>query len=416
MISKLKDINNTPKVEKTIEYLFYLLVILYFVGKVFKPITLIIDVLFIYQLFKNKHLVNEYYQEYKNLIVAFGIFIGYLLFQSLFLELKYYTFKSSFETILYVILVFAALYNFTTKEKIKKLIYASYAILFFLALDSFYQYFTGVDFFGKEMYGNARRLTAWQDTSKVNLMMGQFFGLLIASIFIFEGKEKKLAIFMFMISMTLFIIAGNRSPLLALFTSIFTIGLLSSKRKYILAVFIFIILALSTAVFTNDSLKKDYKVLLNPTSEKANSGRSVLFETGFEIYKDNKYLGIGSHNYKYYHSQYYNKLDKSKYDKGTISMWNKIQPNSVHSVAIDILISYGILGFLILIYVLFNIYRQFIKNNEIGLLASIGFLYCITPFQFGRSFTLGDWQFITYLGLIFLVLLSKYNTLEGAKK
>lgn len=72
------------------------------------------------------------------------------------------------------------------------------------------------------------------------------------------------------------------------------------------------------------------------------------------------------------------------------------------------------MGFLVFIFLwlVYNIYNMFIKNNEIGLLSSIGFLYCITPLQFGRSFTMGDWQFITYLGLIFLVLISQYKSLK----
>lgn len=397
------------KIEKTIEYLFYLLVLLYFVGKVFKPITLVIDILFIYQLFKNKEFAIIFYEKYKNLIIAFGIFIGYLLFQSIFLELKYLTFKSSFETILYIILVFAALYNFTSEIKVKRLIYISYLILFFLALDSFYQYFTGFDFFGKEIYGGGRKLTAWQDRPNVGLMMGQFFGLLTASLFIFKGKEKKIAIFMFITSITLIIFAGNRSPLLALFSSIFFVSLFSKKRKYIFSIIIIgsVIISLS---MLNPKINTSYSKFTNLASSSSTSGRYELFEVGTEMFKENKILGIGSNNYKHLFREYFNKTEFSKYSqKYYLEIYSKINPTHIHSVGLDILISYGILGTLILLYVLYQIYKYFVKNNEIGLLASIGFLYCITPLQFARSFTMGDWQFITYLGLIFLAVISGYN-------
>ncbi len=402
------------KVEKLIENLFYLLILFYFVGKIFKPISFLIDILFIYQLVINKELILIFYYKYKKLIQAFSIFVIYLLFQSVFLELKYLTFKSSSETIMYIFLFFAALFNFNNIEKIKKLIYISYFVLSCLAIDSFYQYFIGVDFFGKEMWGG--RLTAWSDRPNVSLMMGQFFGLLIASIFLLKNKEKKIAIFMFLISLILFMISGNRSPILALFSVLIFISILSSYRKYILIMmgsFMLIFIFL----FFNSKLSSDYSSLLNPTTSKSTNGRYELFDVGFEIIKDNPILGIGSHNYKHKFREYFNKIDIQKYkDKSFIEIYYKSNVSHVHSVFLDMLISYGTLGFLIFIWLLYIIYGTFIKNNDIGLLASVGFLYCITPLQFGRSFTMGDWQFITYLGLIFLSLVSQYNYLEIRSK
>ena len=412
-IKKLLNLESCNKIELTIQILFYLLVILYFVGKVFKPITFIIDALFIYQIVKSKDSLyfKELFEKYKILIYSFTAFGIYLLFQSIFLEYKYYTFKSSFETIMYLILVFAAIYNFNTKEKIRNLIYASYLILFFLALDSFYQYFTGTDFFGKEMYGGGRRITAWHDSAKVNLMMGQFFGLLIASIFIFDIRLKKIAIIILIISSVLFILAGNRSPILALFSSLILIFLFIKNKKiiiYMISLFI-IVFAIS---FSNPKLNKAYTQLLNPTSNSNTSGRLVIFDVGLEMLKDNTILGIGTHNYKHYFREYFDKIDQEKHQARYIKILKELTPTHVHSVGLDIIISYGILGTMIFTYMLLQIYKHFIKDNEIGLLASIGFVYCITPFQFGRSFTMGDWQFITYLGLIFLIIMSNYKKLD----
>ena len=399
------------RIEKIIEILFYLLILLYFVGKVFKPISFLIDILFIYQIFNNKQLILIFYEKYKRLILSFSVFIAYLLFQSFFLELKFFTFKSSFETIMYIFLVFAALYNFNCIDKIKKLIFVSYIILCLLAIDSFYQYFTGFDFFGREMwYG--RRLTAWAERPDVSLMMGQFFGLLISSIFIFKGKEQKIAISVFLISLIVFIIAGNRSPLLALFSTFIFITLFSSYKKYML-ILIGLFILIFSFMFLNPKLYIAYSSLLNPTTSKSTSGRYELFDVGIEMIKDNPILGIGSHNYKHKFSEYFSKTNFEQYkDKYYVNVYSKTGASHVHSVFLDMIISYGIFGFFIFLWLVYNIYNMFIKNNEIGLLSSIGFLYCITPLQFGRSFTMGDWQFITYLGLIFLVLISQYKSLK----
>lgn len=399
------------RIEKAIEILFYLLILFYFIGKVFKPISFIIDILFIYQMLKNKESLLVFFEKYKNITISFSIFILYLIFQTFFLELKYFTLISSLETIMYIILFFAALYNFNQKEKVNKIIYISYFILLVLIIDSFYQYINGVDLFGREMWSNMR-LTAWSDRPNVSLMMGQFFGLLIASIFIFKNNMKKIAIIMFLLSFCIFMISGNRSPILAIFSVLIFIILFSSYRKYILLSFGLFIVVFGLT-FLSPNLKKAYISLLNPSTSKSTSGRYELFDVGLEMIKDNPILGIGSHNYKHKFREYFKKIDIEKYsDKTFIEVYSKTNVSHVHSVFLDMLISYGLLGFLIFLLILYSIYKTFIKNNEIGLLSSIGFLYCITPFQFGRSFTMGDWQFITYLGLIFLALISQYQNLE----
>ena len=68
------------RIEKIIEILFYLLILLYFVGKVFKPISFLIDILFIYQIFNNKQLILIFYEKYKRLILSFSVFFSHLLF------------------------------------------------------------------------------------------------------------------------------------------------------------------------------------------------------------------------------------------------------------------------------------------------------------------------------------------------
>ncbi len=389
---------------KVIEYLFYLLILLYFVGKLFKPITLFIDITFIYYALKNKEIIKEYFYKYKALFISFGIYVFYILAQSLFVDYKVQSLKSSLETILYVILFFAVLKVFDTKEKLKKVFYVSFFILAFISIDSLYQFYTGYDFFGVPMYENGLRISAWNNTPKVGLMMGEFFGLLVCSLFIFKSKQRVLAFIVFSLVLVVFILSGNRSPILAIVSSFLIIAIFSKYRKYLLtflAIFTFVF-ALS---FFNEKLNSAYSKLFNPTSNEATHGRFIIYSTALEIIKDYPILGIGSHNYEYYHLEYVKKLDwkgEDSFSKYFLSH----APKHVHSVFLDIILSYGFLGTIIFLGLLYTIYNKFIKNNQLGLLASIGFLYCITPLQFAKNFTQGDWQFITYLGLIFLVLIS----------
>lgn len=399
--------------EKFIEYNFYVLILLYFVGKLFKPVTfiiVIISIVYICKYFRDKK-IQDFYLKFKGLIHIFTLFIIFLMIQSIFLELKILTFKSSLETIFYIMLFFSALLIFYNQEKkIIKLILVSYFILFIIGLDSIYQYIYNIDIFGKNaIIGEwGIRLTAWNDTHKVNVMMGQFFGLLLASVLIFKDKLKYLSIFMLIFCTVIFFLAGNRSPILALISSIVIILIFSSYKR-ILILFSMIFLFIFMLSFNDEKLSVGYKGLLNPTTNESTSGRYPIYLTALEMIKDNYILGIGSHNYKYYHNEYYKKVDFVKYEDYYDKNWEEITPTHVHSVWLDIILSYGILGTLILIMIFYNIYKFFIRNNSIGLIASVGFLYCITPLQFSKSFTQGDWQFITYLGLIFLALISNLN-------
>ena len=397
----------TDKIKKVIEYLFYLLVLLFYVGKVFKAITFLIDILFIFMLIKETGIARNLFLKYKELVYGFGAFIAYMLLQSIFLDYHYYTFKSSFETILYIISFFAALYAFDDKQKIKRLIFVSLAAVFIVSFDAIYQYFAGKDIFGKPLFDDIR-MTAWGDRPSLSLMMGEFGGLLITSLILLEGKQRRIAFLVFALFIFVMIMSGNRSPILALASSIFIVGIFSRYRVYVIGTLIAFSLLFSLA-FLNPQLKERYEAFFNPTTNKNTSSRLPIYLTGYEIIKDHSIFGIGSHNFKFYHPQYYDTIVAKKYKQYYVKHFSKHTPNHVHSVFIDMILSYGIVGCLIFLYILWLIYKQFIRRNEIGLLASVGFLYCITPLQFARSFTLGDAQFITYLGLIFLALMSIYS-------
>ena len=406
-----KEIRMKVNLEKLIEYLFYLLILLYFVGKLFKGISFLIDILFIVYLSLNKELAIQFFQKYKDLILSFIIYVSYMILQSLFVDYKLQALKSSSEIILYIILFFAALMIFDKEEKVKKLIYTSFIILSIISFDSLYQYFVGHDIFGKPMYGGGLRITAWNDMPKVSLMMGEFFGLVTASILLLKNNSKKIAIFIFIIILIVFLLSGNRSPILALLSVFIFVSLVSTYKKYMIGALLLFGLIFSLS-FMNKKLNNTYTHLLNPTTNTATSNRFPIYLTGVELMKDNLLFGIGSHNYYYYHLEYAQKVDWEKYKQYYVKHYMTHAPTHVHSVALDMILSYGIVGMFIFFYVLYQIYRYFIKNNSIGWIASIGFLYCITPFQFGKNFTQGDWQFITYLGLIFLAVISNYSKLK----
>lgn len=403
------------KLLKGIEYSFYLMLLLYLVGKSFEILTILIDVLFVIYSIKNRNLFLEFYKKFKEIFIAFGMLILYFLVQSLFSNDISIAFKHSFGVSRFVILLFAIMYVFNTKEKIKNVMIVSFIALFIVNMDSLYQFIFKVDIFGMPMYSGDKRLTAWTDMPVVNLYSGQFFGLLLASIFILKDNYRKIAIFSFVFFIIIFFLSGNRSPIVAMFSTLFIIGLLSTYRKYFIMLFIVLGIIFSLSLF-NEKLYKGYSAVLDPTSNKATSGRHQIYRTAFEIIKANPFLGIGGGMFRYEFQDYYAKIydanSQDKYEKEYL----EISPYHSHNVLLDLLVSWGLIGLLLIVYISYNTYRTFIKNRPIALIASIGVLYCITPLQFAKSLSQSNWQFYTFLGLIFLVLISIYETKEIEEK
>lgn len=403
------------KLLKGIEYSFYLMLLLYLVGKSFEILTILIDVLFVIYSIKNRNLFLEFYKKFKEIFIAFGVLILYFLIQSLFSNDISIALKHSFGVSRFVILLFAIMYVFNTKEKIRNVMIVSFIALFIVNADSLYQFIFKVDIFGMPMYSGDKRLTAWTDMPIVNLYSGQFFGLLLASIFILKDNYRKIAIFSFVFFIVIFFLSGNRSPIVAMFSTLFIIGLLSSYRKYFIMLFIVLGIVFSLSLF-NEKLYKGYSAVLDPTSNKATSGRHQIYRTAFEIIKANPFLGIGGGMFRYEFQDYYAKIydanSQDKYEKEYL----EISPYHSHNILLDMLVSWGIIGLLLIIYVAYFIYKVFVKNRPISLIASIGVLYCITPLQFAKSLSQSNWQFYTFLGLIFLVLVSIYETKEIEEK
>lgn len=395
------------KLLKGIEYLFYLMILLFLVGKAFEIITVLIDILFITYSIRNRNQFNEFYKKYKEIIKGFTLLLLYFIIQPFFTNDILISLKHSFGMIRFIILFFAILYIFDTKEKIKNVMIVSFVALFALNLDSLYQYIFKVDIFGKPMYGG--RLTAWTDMPVVNLYSGEFFGLLLSSIILLKGKYKNIAIFSFIFYIIIFFLSGNRSPIVALFSTLFIVGLLSMYRKYFVLLFIGLGIVFSLSLF-NDKLYQGYAGILNPTSNSATSGRHQIYRTALEIIKDKPIVGIGAGMLRYDFQEYYAKIYDEKSLDSYEKLWLDISPFHAHNILIDFLVSWGLIGLILFIYILYKIYKTFIQNKPISLIASIGFIYCITPLQFAKSLSQSNWQFYTFLGLIFFVLISTYES------
>ena len=90
---------------KAIEYLFYLMILLYLVGKSFEVLTIIIDIIFIFYLIRNKELLVDYIDRYREVFYSFLLLLLYFLIQSLFTNNPLVSLSHSFGMVRFIILL-----------------------------------------------------------------------------------------------------------------------------------------------------------------------------------------------------------------------------------------------------------------------------------------------------------------------
>jgi len=407
-ISALRKISNITKIEKTIEYLVYLLIIMFYTGKLFEVFTFLIDILFLILLNVKKD--KSFFTQYKVLLIAFSLLFTYLFFQSFVATDVSHALKNSLGMFRFVILFFALIYIFDTQEKIVKLGFSIFIIIGLLFIDASVQFFTGTDLFGYPLYANVR-LTCWSDMPNLSSSIPIFLGMILTSWFTMKNKKIVILVIVFLSLMLLF--AGNRGAIVYAIGSLLIVLMLSSYRKFLVQVMLGLILAIILVFSLNKQLYEQFSVYKDPFNATNNSGRTPLYEVAIDMIKDKPLLGIGSKNFRYDFSKYYlpvyeRTLDRSSYYEAYL----KRVPYHVHNMFLSFLLNWGIMGTSIFLYILYYIYKRYMKGNDLAILSSVGLLYTVAPYNFGQSIAQGYWQFYIFLTLSFVVIMSKYKLLN----
>jgi O-antigen ligase len=407
-INVLKKISNIKKIEKVIEYLAYLLIIMFYTGKLFEVFTFLIDILFLILLNVKKD--KSFFTQYKVLLIAFSLLFTYLFFQSFVATDIPHALKNSLGMFRFVILFFALIYIFNTPEKIIKLVFSIFIIIGLLFIDASVQFFTGTDLFGYPLYANIR-LTCWSDMPQLSPSIPIFLGVILTSWFTI--KNKKIVILIIVFFSLMLLLAGNRGSVVYAIGSLLVVLMLSSYRKFLFQVLLGLALALVIVFSLNQQLYKQFSVYKDPFNATNNSGRTPLYEVAIDMIKDKPLLGIGSKNFRYDFSKYYLPVYNRTVDRSlSYETYRERVPYHVHNMLLSFLLNWGIVGTSIFLYILYYIYKHYMKGNDIAILSSVGLLYTVAPYNFGQSIAQGYWQFYIFLTLSFVVIMSKYKSLD----
>lgn len=374
-----------------------------------KLIFLFFFTIFISAIFNDFYLYYNYY-EFSTFRGIYGTTIKSLSF------LRYF--------LLYIVIRFLIEKNYINFRYL--FIVSSFCALF-VCFDIFFQSIVGKDFFGYETNPKFRKLAGPFGDEYIAGGYIQRFSLF--SFFIFSSFylkiKKKFSYILFPILFLIFFIgimlSGNRMPLILFLLATSLMFILETKTKRNLIFFlIFIFFSFFIVLNLNSTVKDNFrnfkgniqKLVLNFSDQ--NSDYKHLpyrdeFSSAFITWKYNKIIGGGIKNFNYYCYKSLEKFDK-KYKCN-------LHP---HNYYLEILTETGIIGFFIIIVILFNILYLILKkyfplsklqNNRIILPFVLLFLTEFFPIKSsGSFFTTGNASLIfLMLALLIGILLKDYS-------
>jgi len=376
--------------------IFLSLPIFFILGNFFLNLSIsIICLLFLIKIYNIKII----YREEKKIILSIFIFITSLIISFIFSE---YNNINSFVKVLtyfrFIFLAFALSFilKFTNK-KLKISFWFYLAVILFTCLDTVFQYFNGVDFFGHKTSDYYRLSGPFAEDE---LIVGNYiliFGFFLLSLLLKSYNVKKYLIFLFIIFFSqVILITGERNAFVgSLFVLIF-IFLLHKKTRIFSFISLIVILLLFSFTLSLDKTLKNkysnfYKIIykIYPIKKNIEINKNVRqeekikssiafnwgahYKIAIDIFNDNKFFGSGFKSFRYSCKKYENPPDK----------FCSTHP---HNLYFELLSDLGLVGFFSFFFIIFfTLYsiinrRHLFKDLSYVILFSL-FMLSIFPFK-----------------------------------
>jgi O-antigen ligase len=365
--------------------------------------------------------------------ILFSLFFIYIFINSL---INYSGFTNNLKSIaLFRYIFFSTIVAYTLNnislEQLKKIKYFYAFIVIFIIIDIIFQYFFGFDIFGfePEMCGELH-CTRYQGPFGKELIAGSFFAYfgLVTALFFFNGKFLNLFILVLGIAI---LITGDRSPFVAyIIFFVAYVTTLNQKfyKKFILIFISFIIFFLVINLFkstktryydfvkniTHSGIEKieTSKNIKNYLTEAKDSPWGKHYQVAWAMFLDKPINGHGYNSFQ---------IKCKKYEKITNTNEGIFRGCSTHphNAFLEILAEQGLIGFLILIVIIFYILNKILtlkfKSREIKIkfiLSGVLFLCFYFPLKpTGSLFSvwLGSITFFVYGFYLFFLDKTKSN-------
>jgi O-antigen ligase len=276
-------------------------------------------------------------------IIYFFIFYIYLIFNSLIsVDYSIGVFRNF--GFLRIIILFLAFNYFFQDETFYKKMFKFWSIVIFIVLiDVLIESFTGKNMLGfGELYGK-RIVSFFKDEPIVGGYLNGFYLIIIGFLFNgLKGNKNYLIILLSIIFIISILLTGERSNTIkaVLGISIFFILYKNLDIKKKIIIYLSMIALILILVFNTHHIKYKY---FEQTTFLKNTIYFKLYESGFEVFKNNKLLGVGNKNYR-------------------VETCNEIKKNNKyictthpHQIYFEFLSEHGLIGTLIILLTFYKL-------------------------------------------------------------
>ena len=343
------------------------------IGSSISNITVIfINLFFLYEIFKNKNLIFFKNKFFYGLILIWIILLINLIFFSINFE---NSFLRSFGFLRFVLLTFAVkFYVFENDLKYQKFILNVWLVTFLIiSFDLIFEYFFGSNILGFKS-GIPGRLVSFLDQEYKIGYIFSFLSLISFIVIFSRYKNTKYSVikFYFLILIILFLsfIIGERAnfikTFLMYFIFVFFVERKFFKMKYLITgifcVFVSVLIIFAENSLSNKPMQKDHSYtyrfwttflkpfISNPVESLSNTNYGDHYKTGYIIFKDFKFTGVGLKNYRII---IYDENNRYNFNPST-------HPHEKH---LELLSELGLAGYLSFMFLfLYSIYNC-IKNS-----------------------------------------------------
>ncbi len=305
-------------------------------------------------------------------IIYFFILYIYLIFNS-FISIDYSVGIYRNLGFLRIIILFVAFNYFFQDETFFKKVFKFWSIVILIVLiDVMIESFTGRNILGfGELYGK-RIVSFFKDEPIVGGYLNGFY-LIIIGFMLNEFKDNKnyLTILFSIVFIISILLTGERSNTIkaAFGISIFFMFYKNLDIRKKIIIYLSMISLILLLVFNSNHLKNKY---FEQTTYLKNTIYFKLYESGFEVFKNNKLFGVGNKNYRVETCDETNKKDKY------------ICTTHPHQVYFEFLSEHGLIGTLIILSIFYKLIFSKIlstmrEKNYIKLGSLIYLILVFTP-------------------------------------
>ena len=380
-------------------------------------ITIIISVIFIFELFiKKKFSFLHDWSFYLLLFLWFSFLVNLIFSQDSSLS-----FLRATGFIRFVLLAQVIRYIFLNNNtKYKELILKTWLLIFsVVSLDLLYEYFSGKNILGYKSDLEGRLASFLNDELKIG---GYYFGfclLSLATIYSYFKKDYKIIFGISILFLIISFLIGERSNFIKVLFSI-SIILIFYFRGYklkLLSLFLVLVIIFISIIYKNENLKYRYILQWNENNISENT-YFIHYKTAIMVFNKYPIFGSGIKNFRVE----IKKIIKEEFQNDkNYNNWQVITTHP-HQINFEMLAETGIFGFtcffLFFLITFILSFKKILRKNDIFLTVSTIFcLIYINPILPSGSFftTYGATIFWTNFGVMISYLSSKKKLINLVK-